>query len=82
MVPAELLELQPVIQDQVPVIQRFSGGGTVIVDPRTIFVTFICNRDDLLGIQPYHRPIMNWSSELYKEVFSDTGDFHLRENGT
>ncbi|PIA62739.1 hypothetical protein AQUCO_00200638v1 [Aquilegia coerulea] len=78
--PAELLELEPVIQDQVPVIRRFSGGGTVIVDPGTIFVTFICNRDDIPGIQPYPRPIMKWSGELYKEVFSGIGDFHLREN--
>lgn len=28
----ELVEIQPVIRDHVPVVRRFSGGGTVIVD--------------------------------------------------
>ncbi|KAJ8753289.1 hypothetical protein K2173_019688 [Erythroxylum novogranatense] len=37
--PAELLEIEAVLQIQVPVIRRFSGGGTVIVDQETIFVT-------------------------------------------
>ncbi|KAF9626225.1 hypothetical protein IFM89_031352 [Coptis chinensis] len=79
-VPAELLELEPVIRDKVPVIRRFTGGGTVIVDHETIFVTFICNKDDLPSVQPYPRPIMDWSGLVYKEVFNGIGDFHLREN--
>ncbi|KAF6165497.1 hypothetical protein GIB67_023326 [Kingdonia uniflora] len=80
--PLELLELEFVIQDEIPVIRRFTGGGTVIVDQGTIFVTFICNKDVIPTVQPYPRPIMNWSSLLYKEIFEGIGDFHLRENGT
>lgn len=78
--PAELLEIKPVLHDQVPVIKRFTGGGTVIVDSGTIFVTFICNKDAVPDLQPYPRPIMSWSSLIYNEVFHGTGDFHLREN--
>lgn len=78
--PAELLEIKPVLHDQVPVIKRFTGGGTVIVDGGTIFVTFICNKDAVPDLQPYPRPIMSWSSLIYNEVFHGTGDFHLREN--
>ncbi|XP_030473521.1 uncharacterized protein LOC115691089 [Syzygium oleosum] len=78
--PAELLEIKPVLHDQVPVIKRFTGGGTVIVDGGTIFVTFICNKDSVPDLQPYPRPIMSWSSLIYNEVFQGTGDFHLREN--
>ncbi|KAL6978800.1 hypothetical protein U1Q18_020467 [Sarracenia purpurea var. burkii] len=42
---SELLELGPVLEDRVPVIRRFTGGGTVVVDPGTIFVTLICNKN-------------------------------------
>ncbi|KAK8584173.1 hypothetical protein V6N13_109559 [Hibiscus sabdariffa] len=78
--PAELLEIESVLRDQVPVIRRFTGGGTVIVDPGTIFVTYICNKEAIPDLQPYPRPIMSWSSSLYSKVFQGIGDFHLREN--
>ncbi|CAI0454050.1 unnamed protein product [Linum tenue] len=79
--PAELLELESVIGDNVPVIKRFTGGGTVIVDEGTIFVTLICNKDAVPKVQPYPRSIMSWSGKLYDEVFQGIGDFQLRENG-
>ncbi|KAK1373366.1 BPL/LPL catalytic domain-containing protein [Heracleum sosnowskyi] len=78
--PAELLEVDSVLRDKVPVIRRFTGGGTVIVDTGTIFVTFICNKDDVPAVQSYPRPIMSWSSILYSKVFEGVGDFILREN--
>ncbi|KAK6249988.1 hypothetical protein SCA6_003993 [Theobroma cacao] len=78
--PAELLEIESVLRDQVPVIRRFTGGGTVIVDCGTIFATFICNKEAVPDLQPYPRPIMSWSSLLYGKVFQGIGDFHLREN--
>ncbi|KAM7516770.1 hypothetical protein LguiA_006353 [Lonicera macranthoides] len=78
--PSELVEVGPVLRDHVPVIRRFTGGGTVIVDNGTIFVTLICNRDDLPGVKPYPRSIMYWSGLLYNEVFQGIGDFQLREN--
>ncbi|XP_008239929.1 PREDICTED: lipoate-protein ligase LplJ [Prunus mume] len=78
--PAELLELDLVLRDQIPVIRRFTGGGTVTVDHNTVFVTFICNADAVAGLQPYPRPIMSWSSLLYSRVFEGRGDFQLREN--
>lgn len=78
--PCELLELGSVRRDRVPVIKRFTGGGTVIVDPGTIFVTLICNRDDVPNVQPYPRSIMHWSGLLYDKVFKGFGDFQLREN--
>lgn len=65
----KLLEINSVFRDKVPVIRRFTGGGTVIVDTGTIFVTFLCNKDDVPAVQPYPRPIMSWSSFLYSKVF-------------
>ncbi|KAJ0525091.1 putative lipoate--protein ligase [Helianthus annuus] len=78
--PAELVEIKPVLEDNIPVIRRFTGGGTVIVDHGTIFVSFICNKDDVADVQPYPRPIMSWSSLLYSQVFEGIADFRLREN--
>ncbi|XP_070018406.1 uncharacterized protein [Nicotiana sylvestris] len=78
--PAELLEIGSVLQDKIPVVKRFTGGGTVIVDHRTIFISFICNKDAVPTVQPYPRPIMSWSSQLYSKVFQGVGDFSLREN--
>ncbi|KAK6123302.1 hypothetical protein DH2020_042953 [Rehmannia glutinosa] len=67
--PQELLEIESILRDDIPVIRRFTGGGTVIVDQGTIFVTFICNKDAVPGLQSYPQPIMSWSSLLYKKVF-------------
>ncbi|XP_008806023.2 putative lipoate-protein ligase A isoform X2 [Phoenix dactylifera] len=78
--PSELIDLKSVLRDRVPVIRRFSGGGTVIVDDGTIFVTFICNKDAIPGLQPYPHPLMSWTGQLYKDVLHGFGDFHLQEN--
>ncbi|KAJ0856634.1 hypothetical protein HanRHA438_Chr13g0580631 [Helianthus annuus] len=78
--PAELVEIKRVLEDNIPVIRRFTGGGTVIVDLGTIFVSFICNKDDVADVQPYPRPIMSWTSLLYSQVFEGIADFRLREN--
>ncbi|KAL8159319.1 hypothetical protein V2J09_000856 [Rumex salicifolius] len=78
--PAELLDVKSILLNQIPVVRRFTGGGTVIVDHETVFVTFICNKDSLPDVQPYPRPIMSWSEILYNEVFHGVGDFKLREN--
>ncbi|KAL5544499.1 hypothetical protein UlMin_008283 [Ulmus minor] len=79
-VPSDLLEIESVLRDGIPVIRRFSGGGTVIVDSGTVFVTLICNKEAVPDLQPYPRPIMSWSGHLYDRVFRGIGDFHLREN--
>ncbi|KAK9080442.1 hypothetical protein SSX86_000200 [Deinandra increscens subsp. villosa] len=78
--PAGLVEIRPVLEDKIPVIRRFTGGGTVIVDHGTIFVSFICNKNDVADVQPYPRPIMSWSGLLYSQVFQGIADFRLREN--
>lgn len=39
----ELLNVDLCSKDNVNVIRRYSGGGTVIVDHNTVFVSFIMN---------------------------------------
>jgi lipoate-protein ligase A len=76
--PEELLHVERVAQDQIPVIKRFSGGGTVIVDSNTLFVTFICEKK-IHSFPAYPEAIMKWSEEIYKDVFVHD-EFALREN--
>lgn len=73
-----LLNQELVKRDQIPVLRRFSGGGTVIVDENTLFVTFIMNRD-ALNIELFPEPIMRWTSDIYKKAWKIPG-FDLREN--
>ncbi|KAE9586609.1 hypothetical protein Lal_00004672 [Lupinus albus] len=77
---SELVEVKSVLRDHIPIIRRFTGGGTVVVDHDTIFVTLICNKDAVSNVQPFPRPIMSWSGLLYNKVFEGVADFHLREN--
>ncbi|KAK7283552.1 hypothetical protein RIF29_13135 [Crotalaria pallida] len=77
---SELVEVESVLRDRIPIIRRFTGGGTVVVDQGTIFVTLICNKDAVSNVQPFPRPIMSWSGRLYDKVFEGLADFHLREN--
>jgi lipoate---protein ligase len=72
----ELLNKQLVLQDHIPVIKRFSGGGTVYVDSHTVFATLICNQETF-GIPLQPKPLLKWSESYYSSVFPN---FSLREN--
>lgn len=65
-------------QQPLPLIRRFSGGGTVVVDEETLFVTFIC-RGETLSFPLYPRSIMEWSAQFYRPLFPN-GMFQLQEN--
>ncbi len=61
-----------------PVLRRFSGGGTVIVDESTLFVTFIFQKTSIdLGSSPER--IMQWTGGIYSQVF-DAIPFAIHEN--
>lgn len=74
----ELIDEQKAFLEGVPLIKRFSGGGTVIVDENTLFVTFICQKN-IHTFPAYPEPIMKWTEELYRNVFQHP-DFKLQEN--
>lgn len=75
-VPAQMIDLERLQQSPIPVIKRFSGGGTVAVDEDTLFVSFICQHG-AASIEPYPEAIMRWSSQFYTPLLPD---FALREN--
>lgn len=74
----ELVDLAKIDASPIPVLRRFSGGGTVVVDHQTLFISFICQRD-LHPFSPYPEPILRWTEQLYQEAFQIDG-FALREN--
>lgn len=73
--PRKLLDVELVARDQVQVIRRFSGGGTVVLDSESIWTTIIGRNDDgnddddntplLPREQRYPRQIMEWSMSIF-----------------
>jgi lipoate-protein ligase A len=76
--PDELVHWEHFRQAPVPLIRRFSGGGTVFVDENTDFVTFICNTS-FIPISPFPKSILHWTGELYAPLFAPH-PFQIREN--
>lgn len=66
----ELLNVNEVFTRQTPIIRRYTGGGTVIVDKNTIFVTLILN----VRIGFYYMSDMttsNWSQFSHCQLLND-----------
>ncbi len=76
--PEELINQNKIAEANIPIIKRFSGGGTVVVDENTLFVTFIFAKERH-AFNPFPEPIMQWSADFYKKVFAHNL-FALREN--
>ena len=76
--PELMLHVEKVKRDRIPVIQRFSGGGTVIVDENTLFITFIFSKN-AIPIHPFPEPILRWSGDVYTQAWK-IPHFHLIEN--
>jgi len=73
-----LLDKERIIKKPIPVIRRFSGGGTVVVDEETHFVTFICN-SEAMQVAAFPEKIYRWTEKIYQDVFSHL-PFCLIEN--
>lgn len=67
--PEKLLNQWRMATHPLPLIRRFSGGGTVVVDPHTLFVTWIMNSEDLPSVSCYPEPILRWTEQLYAPLF-------------
>jgi len=74
----QLVNRKKLEANPIPVIRRFSGGGTVVIDHQTIFATFIFNSNSL-PIPPFPQPIMRWTESIYQPVFKGL-PFSLKEN--
>lgn len=74
----ELIDIAKVQEAKIPVIRRFSGGGTVITDASTLFSSFIFNHT-LLDISPFPESILQWSADFYRQALG-IKDFGLKEH--
>lgn len=63
---------------RIPIIRRFSGGGTVLVDHNTLFFTFICNTS-CTQVACYPSHVFEWSEKIWRPVFQEV-EFFLQEN--
>jgi len=77
--PELLIDQENRQRQSLALIRRFSGGGTVVVDENTLFVTFIANREILVDHNFSPEGIMRWAEDLLKPAFQ-YDDFHLKEN--
>jgi lipoate---protein ligase len=64
------------LPSSIPLLRRFSGGGTVIVDENTVFVTFICNKAEY-PFPAYPEPILRWAESMLAPAIEG---LKLREN--
>ena len=76
--PEELICNKHVAKHPLPLIKRYSGGGTVVVNQDTLFVSFIFQKD-VHDFPAFPEPILRWSELFYQEALN-IPDFHLREN--
>lgn len=47
-----------------PLIRRFSGGGTVVVDEQTLFASWIVNQEDLPAVRLEPTALLEWVGSL------------------
>lgn len=76
--PSLLIDRSKMEKNSIPIIRRFSGGGAVVVDKNTLFITFIC-QSSAFDIPPYPQHLMEWSAQFYQPLFQ-SHCFQLREN--
>ncbi|MEM8628751.1 MAG: lipoate--protein ligase family protein [Chlamydiota bacterium] len=61
-----------VAKNALPLVRRFSGGGTVIVDEETIFCTWILPRG-YQGLALFPEELLLWSHGIYERAFPESG---------
>lgn len=63
------IHLPTLAASPIPVIQRYSGGGTVVIGSDTLLISFIMDRETLPHVDPYPESLLKWSSRLYAPLF-------------
>lgn len=78
--PEELVHTERAAAESVPLIKRFTGGGTVVVDTDTLFVSFISAADALPEVRAYPEPILAWTGDVYADALARCGIDGFRTN--
>lgn len=77
--PDSLVDRSAASKANIPLIRRFSGGGTVVVDENTVFSTFIGSKNLLFPNECFPEPILRWAETFYSKAFQ-LPSFSLLEN--
>lgn len=75
--PEQHLNLAKLKQSPMPIFRRYSGGGSVVIDPDTLFVTLIAN-EACSGVSCRPDLIMQWNGRLYQSLFPHS--YQVQEN--
>lgn len=67
----EVINFENLEKNPIPLIRRYSGGGTVVVDADTLFISWIIQKKEEL-CHPFPKSIMEWSVQFLP--------FSLQEN--
>lgn len=65
----EVVDAERWQKNPLPVIRRFSGGGSVVVDENTLFVTLICQAE-VVPVRPYPGELLAWMAQQYRPLLS------------
>lgn len=76
--PEQLIHASRFSAAPVPLVRRFSGGGTVFIDEHTYFITLICQRE-VTPLICCPKKILEWSADLYRPAFEKRA-FSLQDN--
>jgi lipoate-protein ligase A len=74
--PELWLNLANCHQDNIPIIKRFSGGGTVFTDHNTLFLSFIFSSHSFPGLQLFPKPTLQLIAQFYSSVFNTSSHAH------
>lgn len=77
-IPDEVIDFKAHENHPIPIIRRYSGGGTVVIESTTVLVTLILNHQAFPTL-PFPKDVLKWTADLYKPVFADL-PFSLKEN--
>lgn len=74
----EHLNASRIEKSNISVIRRFTGGGSVVVDHDTLFISLICNKS-AVAIDYFPSPLLCWNGTLYKKALAGL-EFRIQEN--
>lgn len=73
----ELIDLKKANDLNIPVLRRYSGGGTVLIQEDTLLTSFIFHKASF-PFSPFPEPLLMWSASFFKDAFG-INNFCLKE---